>query len=76
MGSYGDVGKMTIASGWSVFMVVGESDEAIIRAGKKDYRMTLVLAGDGFWSGGLVIAGEIIPVIVSDPKIKWLDAAD
>jgi hypothetical protein len=76
MSSYGDVGRMDIDSGWSVFMVVGEATDEIIRRGKDGYRLTLVLAGNGFWSGGLIVAGRIIPVIVSDPKIKWLDAAD
>lgn len=56
-----------------IFMVIGLAAEPIVRAKMKAYRQTICIRGTGYWSGGLIISGELVPTMIDDPRIEWLD---
>ena len=79
MGDYGRVFRMKVEAAnrsmtsEGTFMVIAPSSEPIVRAKMKTYRQTICIEGRGFWAGGLVGPGEMIPTKIDDPRIEWLD---
>lgn len=78
MTTYGRVFRMEIEdqsghrTSEGIFMVVGPSASPDLR--DSDYfRYTVCVTGTGWWAGGLVQSGEMIPVYCDDPRIEWLD---
>lgn len=76
MTEFGRVGHMVAGHGTdAVFMVIGESDDPVIRDKAPDYRLVLNLFGVGNQGGMLIHAGEVGAVRIErdSAQIEWFD---